>query len=76
LATRPSYSYNDPARRPPTYVIATESKNAGLPLRTLWKHDTFKSMYREDHFAHLVDLSDCQSGLEFGPQLFADPTTE
>ena len=68
--------YNDPARRPPTYVIATESSNAALPLGTLWEHDTFKSMYREDHFAHLVDLPDYQSGLEFGPRLFADPTTE
>ena len=26
--------YNDPARRPPTYVIATESKNARLPVQT------------------------------------------
>jgi heme-degrading monooxygenase HmoA len=68
--------YNDPARRPPTYVIATESKNAALPVTTAWQHDSFASMYREGHFAHLVDLPDYSSGLEFGTQLFADPTTE
>lgn len=68
--------YNDPARRPPTYVIATESKNAALPVRTPWERDTFASMYREGHFAHLVDLPDYRSGLEFGADLFADPTTE
>ena len=68
--------YNDPARRPPTYVIATESKNAALPSQTPWKSDTFKSLYREGRFAHLVDLPDYQSGLEFGLKLFADSTTE
>jgi len=68
--------YNDPARRAPTYVIATESKNAALPLKTPWTHDAFTSVYREGHFAHLIDLPDDRSGLELGPQLFADPTTE
>ena len=68
--------YNDPARRLPTYVIATESKNADLPVKTQWRRDAFASMYRDGYFAHLVDLPDYQSGLDFGAQLFADPTTE
>jgi hypothetical protein len=68
--------YNDPARRPPTYVLASESKNAELPVQTEWKRDAFKSVYREGYFAHVIDLPDVQSGLEFGPRLFADPTTE
>lgn len=68
--------YNDPARRPPTYVIASESKKAELPATTEWRRDSFASMYRPGYFAHLVDLPDYQSGLDFGGQLFADPTTE
>jgi heme-degrading monooxygenase HmoA len=68
--------YNDPARRPPTYVIASESKSAELPATTDWRGDSFASMYRPGTFAHLVDLPDYQSGLDFGEQLFADPTTE
>jgi heme-degrading monooxygenase HmoA len=68
--------YNDPARRRPTYVIATESKNADLPVATQWQRDSFESMYRPGYFAHLVDLPDDRSGLEFGTGLFADPTTE
>ncbi|MFB9268110.1 antibiotic biosynthesis monooxygenase family protein [Bradyrhizobium erythrophlei] len=69
-------AYNDPARRPPTYVIASESTNPELPVTTQWRRDSFESMYRDGRFAHLVDLPDYQSGLEFGAQLFADPTTE
>ena len=68
--------YNDPARRPPTYVMASESKKAELPAATAWRRDSFESMYRPGYFAHLVDLPDFQSGLDFGEQLFADPTTE
>jgi len=68
--------YNDPARRPPTYVIASESKKAELPAATEWRWDSFESMYRPGYFAHLVDLPDYQSGLDFGQQFFADPTTE
>jgi heme-degrading monooxygenase HmoA len=68
--------YNDPARRPPTYVLASESKKAELPAATDWGRDAFASMYRPGYFAHLVDLPDYQSGLDFGAQLFADPTTE
>src|SRR5262245_57424283 len=68
--------YNDPTRRRPTYVIATESKNADLPVATRWQHDSFESMYRPGYFAHLVDLPDDHSGLQFGAGLCADPTTE
>jgi heme-degrading monooxygenase HmoA len=49
-------SYNDPARRPPTYVIASESKDAELPVTTQWRRDCFESMSRAGYFAHLVDL--------------------
>ena len=68
--------YNDPVRRPPTYVLASESKNAELPAKTTWPRDGYTSVYREGYFAHVIDLPDVQSGLEFGPGLFADPTTE
>ncbi len=39
--------YNDPARRPPTYVLATESKSATLPVETEWRRDAFASVYRD-----------------------------
>ena len=69
-------AYNDPARRQPTYVLAAESKSATLPVETGWRHDAFASVYRDGYFAHLIDLPDHQSGVEFGPRLFADSTTE
>ena len=68
--------YNDPARRPSTFILAVESKNAELPVKSNWRGDRFESVYRNGHFAHLIDLPDQQSGLELGPQLFADPATE
>lgn len=68
--------YNDPARRPPTYVLAAESKNAMLPVETGWRHHAFASVYRDGYFAHLIDLPDQQSGIEFGARLFSDSTTE
>lgn len=68
--------YNDPKRRPPTYVLASESMNAALPVATSWRRASFKSMYRDGQYAHLIDLPDIESGLEFGAKLFADPTTE
>ena len=68
--------YSDPARRQPTYVLAAESKSAKLAAETDWRRDAFASVYREGHFAHVVDLPDAQSGIEFGARLFGDPTTE
>jgi heme-degrading monooxygenase HmoA len=68
--------YNDPARRRPTFVLASESKSAKLPVETEWRRDSFESVYRDGYFAHLINLPDHQSGIEFGSQLFADPTTE
>jgi heme-degrading monooxygenase HmoA len=68
--------YNDPARRKPTYMLAAESKQATLAVETGWRRDAFTSVYRDGHFAHLVDLPDEQAGIEFGPSLFADPTVE
>jgi heme-degrading monooxygenase HmoA len=68
--------YNDPARRQPTYVLAAESRSARLPVETGWRRDAFASVYRDRHFAHLIDLPDQQSGVEFGARLFADPTVE
>ena len=50
--------YNDPARRPPTYILAAESKSATLPVQTEWRRDAFASVYRDGHFAHLIDLPD------------------
>jgi heme-degrading monooxygenase HmoA len=68
--------YNDPARRPPTYVLSAESQNAGLPAQTDWRRDAFESVYRDGQFAHLIDVPDAQSGIAFGARLFADPTIE
>ena len=45
-------------------------------MKTQWRRDAFESMYRPGRFAHLIDLPDYQSGLEFGALLFTDPTTE
>jgi heme-degrading monooxygenase HmoA len=68
--------YNDPARRAPTYVLATESKNARLPVTPEWRHDAFASVYRDGQFAHLIDVPDPQAGIAFADKLFADSTTE
>jgi len=68
--------YNDTARRRPTYVLAAESKSARVPVETEWRRDAFASVYRDRHFAHLIDLPDQHSGVEFGARLFADPTIE
>jgi heme-degrading monooxygenase HmoA len=68
--------YNDPERRPPTYVLVAESSNATLPVQAEWRSDAFASVYREGRFAHLIDLPDVQSGQAFGARLFADATTE
>ena len=68
--------YNDPARRQPTYILAAESKSATLAVESEWRRDAFASVYRDGYFAHLIDLPDHQSGVEFGPLLFADPTIE
>jgi len=68
--------YNDPARRPPTYVLVTESRSATLPVQTEWRRDAFASVYREGQFAHLIDVPDPQAAIAFGDRLFADSTTE
>jgi heme-degrading monooxygenase HmoA len=68
--------YNDPERRPPTFVVASESRNRQLPVETPLKHDAFESVYRPGVFAHLVDVPSPDAGLDFGRQLFADSTTE
>src|SRR3954452_22366311 len=33
--------YNDPKRRPPTFVVASESRNRELPAETSWTRDVF-----------------------------------
>jgi heme-degrading monooxygenase HmoA len=68
--------YNDPARRPPTYVLVTESNNAKLPVRPDWRGDTFASVYRDGQFAHLIDVPDQQSGVALADRLLADLTIE
>ena len=50
--------------------------SATLAAETEWRRDAFASVYRDEHFAHLVDLPDDQAGIEFGARLFADPTTQ
>ena len=68
--------YNDPKRRPPTFVVASESRNRELPVETSWKCDVFESVYRPGIFAHLVDVPSPDAGVGIGRQLFADSTTE
>src|SRR3954462_12739511 len=68
--------YNDPQRRPPTFVVASESRTRELPVETPWKRDAFQSVYRPGIFAHLVDVPSSEAGVAFGRTLFADSTTE
>lgn len=68
--------YNDPERRPPTFVAASESRIPDLPVETSWKRDVFESVYRPGIFVHLVDVPSSDAGVVFGRQLFADSTTE
>jgi hypothetical protein len=68
--------YNDPRRRPPTFAVASESRNRELPTETPWKRDVFESVYRPGLFAHLVDVPSVDAGIVFGRKLFADATTE
>jgi heme-degrading monooxygenase HmoA len=68
--------YNDPRRRPPTFVVASESRSRELPIETPWKRDVFESVYRPGIFAHLVDVPSLDAGIVFGRKLFADSTTE
>ncbi|MBR1188903.1 antibiotic biosynthesis monooxygenase [Bradyrhizobium sp. AUGA SZCCT0160] len=68
--------YNDPSRRPPTYVLAAESRSAELSVSTDWRRAAFTSVYREGQYAHLIDVPDEAGGAAFGARLFADPTTE
>jgi heme-degrading monooxygenase HmoA len=68
--------YNDPARRPPTYVLATESKSARLPVMPEWQSEVFASVYRDGQFAHLIELPDQQAGVALASQLFDEPTTD
>jgi heme-degrading monooxygenase HmoA len=68
--------YNDPKRRPPTFILAAESRNRELPVETPWKRDVFESVYRPGIFAHLVDVPSPDAGVDLGRQLFSDSTTE
>ena len=68
--------YNDPARRKPTYVLTAESQHATLPVDCNWPHEAFASVYRERHFAHLIELPDDDAGAALGPSLFADQSVQ
>ena len=68
--------YNDPQRRPPTFVVASESRDEKLPVKTSWRGDVFESIYRPGVFVHLVDVASCEEGVAFGEQLFADSSME
>ena len=57
-------------------MLSAESKSADLPVQTQWRREAFESVYREGQFAHVIDLPDPQSGIEFGSRLFDDPTIE
>lgn len=68
--------YNDPRRRPPTFVLAAQSRRPELPLATPWIRDAFESVYNPGAFAHLIDVPSADAGIALGRELLADPATE
>lgn len=68
--------YNDPTRRPPTFVVASESGNRDLPVGTPPRSDVFESVYRPGVFAHLFDVRSRGAGVSLGRQVLTDSTTE
>ena len=68
--------YNDPKRRPPTFVVASESRSRELAVETPWERDVFESVYRPGMFAHLVDVPSFDAGVGLGRKLFAEATTD
>lgn len=68
--------YNDPTRRPPTFVVASESLSRDVPIEAGARTDVFESVYRPGVFAHLFDVASSDEGVVLGRRLLADPTTE
>lgn len=68
--------YNYPKRRPPTFVVASESRSRELAVETPWERDVFESVYRPGMFAHLVDVPSFDAGVGLGRKLFAEATTD
>lgn len=68
--------YNDPARRQPTFVVASESTTADVPDGTPPRSDVFESVYRPGVFAHLFDVTSSEDGVVLGQKLLEDPTAE
>lgn len=68
--------YNDPARRPPTFVVASESCSQDVPVEPNQRSDVFESAYRPGVFAHLFDVSTPEDGIKLGRQLLTNSTTE
>jgi heme-degrading monooxygenase HmoA len=69
-------AYNDPSRRPPTYVIATESRHASSGVQGTLTGDSFESVYREGRYAHLLDVIDTRLASDLGARLLDDSTVE
>ncbi|GAC1389670.1 MAG: antibiotic biosynthesis monooxygenase [Variovorax sp.] len=69
-------AYNDPKRRPPTFVVAAEFRHQGRSLASSWTGEVFESVYRPGIFALLVDVPSVEDGIACGRRLLADPTTE
>ncbi|MGC2777904.1 MAG: antibiotic biosynthesis monooxygenase family protein [Bradyrhizobium sp.] len=65
-------SYNDPKRRPPTYVLAAETAGPRLSGLKELPVASFSSVYREGRFGHLVELPDEPTGLALSAQLLAE----
>ncbi len=68
--------YNNPERRAPTFVVASESLDRELSVENSWNRDDYESVYRPGVFARLVDVPSSDAGIDFGRHLFADSTTE
>lgn len=68
--------YNDPRRRAPTFVVASESSGPTLSIETSWRSEVFESVYRPGIFARLIDVRTAEEGARLGLQILQDPTAE
>ena len=68
--------YNDPTRRPASYVIISECETAALPVNADHSLDGFESVYRPGVFAHLGDTPNLEAGIDLGLNLLQEKSTE
>ena len=69
-------AYNDPARRPPTFVVIAESSRDATAACAVVAADAFESVYRPGRFLHLFDVPSLAAGTALGAALLADAATD